>query len=466
MRDGFLRSERFLGANRALAGIVGLLIITAVSIVPLTLTILQLRQSDALVIDIAGRQRMLLERHMKELLLAAEGVDRSYLQTREVLGERAAVLTRGGSTLSRVEQGGTLVLPPAPTDAIRAALLQQQRLLEAFVLTADRFLNHPRATADYRAVRDEVLKDNAVLLAGANEVVMMLARHAEERMSRLVRWEVIMVLLVVTVASVGTRRFVQSEQALKQSQALALDALRQSDAVKSSLLSSISHELRTPLTAIKTMFFNLQEKSGELPAHVRKECFRSIDEELDYLNRLVGNLLDMSRIEAGQLKPNREWHLLEELVEGAIRLVGPRLEQRVLQIELTPDLPPLYVDGVEMQRVLVNLLDNAVKFASEDSPIRIGAAVIDRTVEISVSNTGEGIPPGELERVFDRFYRVTSSHAAAKPGTGLGLAICKGIVEAHGGRIEARSIPDRDTTISFRLPLMNAPVREQEAAHA
>jgi len=124
------------------------------------------------------------------------------------------------------------------------------------------------------------------------------------------------------------------------------------------------------------------------------------------------------------------------------------------------------VDGVEIQQVLVNLLDNALKFSPEDSAIGLGAAVVGEAVEVDVTNEGEGIPSGELERIFDRFYRVSSGRAPATPGTGLGLAICKGFVEAHDGRIVARSIAGGETTISFRLPLMKTvPIPEQDVTH-
>jgi len=466
MGDGPVRSGRVRGVNWTLAGIVGLLIITVVSIVPLTLTILHLRLSDVRVIDVAGRQRMLLERHMKELLLAAEGVDSPYQATREVLKERVAVLIGGGSTGGGIDVGETIVLSGAPTDTIRDTLLLQQRLLEAFVVKADRFLQTLPTVGEHRAMRDDLLKDNTELLEVSNDAVVMLTRHATSRVHMLIRWELVGMLLVVGVASVLTWRFLQAENALKRSQTMALQALQQSDTVKSSLLSSVSHELRTPLTAIKTMLFNLREDPAMQPVHVRKEFLKSIDEELDYLNRLVGNLLDMSRIEAGTLKPNREWHLVDELIEGAIRRVGQRLERRALQIELSQDLPPIYVDGVEIQQVLVNLLDNALKFSPEDSPIHIGAAVVGELIEVNVTNAGEGIPSSELERIFDRFYRVSSGDVPATPGTGLGLAICKGFVEAHDGQIVARSAGGQ-TTISFRLPLMKTvPTFDQDVTHA
>ncbi len=316
-------------------------------------------------------------------------------------------------------------------------------------------------------IRNDVLKDNAVLLEMANDAVAMLTQHSESRIHTLIRWELIVVLLVVAVASVGTWRFVQAENALKRSQAMAIQALQQSDAVKSSLLSSVSHELRTPLTAMKTMLFSLQEDGDSQPIPMRKEFLKGIDQELDYLNRLVENLLDMSRLEAGMLMPHREWHVLDELVEGAIRRVEVLLARRPLHVRLAQGLPPIYVDGVQIQQVLVNLLDNAIKFSPPESPIQITASLAAETLEVRVSNTGDGIPSDELNRIFDRFYRVQSGRAHGTPGAGLGLAICKGIVEAHGGHIMAQSVPGGETTILFRLPLTTAiPARDGVASES
>jgi len=165
----------------------------------------------------------------------------------------------------------------------------------------------------------------------------------------------------------------------------------------------------------------------------------------------------MSRLEAGTLAPRREWHVLDELVEGAIRRVEPLLAGRPLHVLLAPDLPPIPVDGMQFQQVLVNLLDNAIKFSPPESPIRLTAALAGDALEVRVSNTGEGIPPNELDRIFDRFYRVQSGRSSGPPGTGLGLAICKGIVEAHGGSILAQSVPGGETTILFRIPVAASP---------
>lgn len=465
MADAVLpRAGHHRATNRALAGIFGLLIITILAVVPLTITFLQSRESDALLIDMAGRQRMLLERHMKELLLTSQGTQTRHEQTRALLRERLEALIHGGSTVVRFDSPQLMVLPAAPTVEIKEKLLLQLRLLDAFEVKSDRFLRTPSNVAGYAAEREELLKDNAILLEAANDAVELLARYSEARSRALIRWETVAVLLVVTVASLGTWRFLQAEKALKQSQAMTVEALRQSDEMKSALLSSVSHELRTPLTAIKSMLFGLQDDSGSQPGHVRKEFLASMDQELDYLNRLVGNLLDMSRLEAGTLVPQREWHVLDELVEGAIRRIGAFIEGRPLKVEIANDLPPVYVDGVQIQQVVMNLLDNAAKFSFPHTPIRLYASLAAGMVEVGVSNVGEGIPADQLDRIFERFYRVRSGRASITPGTGLGLAICKGIVEAHGGLVIARSAPGEDTTILFRLPLATSMPSEEGAA--
>jgi two-component system sensor histidine kinase KdpD len=348
-----------------------------------------------------------------------------------------------------------LAVPAAPTDEIREKLLEQQRAMESLFAQADAFLR--TAQTGSGTARDDLLRDNTALLIIANDVVTLLTRHSEHNVQALIRWELAVVLLVVAGATWGTWRFLRAEQAFKQSQAMTVQALRQRDAVKSSLLSSVSHELRTPLTAIKTMLFSLRHDRESLSPSIRQEFLAGIDRELDYLNSLVGNLLDMSRLEAGTLTPRREWHVLDELVEGAVRRVEPLLAGRKLDLHLAQDLPPIAVDGVQLQQVLVNLLDNAIKFSPPDSTIRLTAALAGDSLEVHVSNTGEGVPPNELDRIFDRFYRVQSGRSSGPPGTGLGLAICKGIVEAHGGSIVAQSVPGKETTILFRIPLTSWP---------
>jgi two-component system sensor histidine kinase KdpD len=175
------------------------------------------------------------------------------------------------------------------------------------------------------------------------------------------------------------------------------------------------------------------------------------------LNGLVDNLLDMSRVESGTLAPHREWHLLEDLVEGAIRRVELSLERRSLQVDLGENRSPIYVDGIEIQQVLINLLDNAIKYSPAGALINIVGRMTPGQVEVRISSEGDGIPQKDLSKIFERFYRLKGPRAQMIRGTGLGLAICKGMVDAHGGRIWAESKQGQGVTIGFMLPTPEAP---------
>lgn len=259
------------------------------------------------------------------------------------------------------------------------------------------------------------------------------------------------VLKIVGVTDDITERR-QAEERLRESESKRIEALSQSDALKSALLSSVSHELRTPLTAIKTSVSNLMDHASYSEEPMHHEFLNGIDQEIDYMSQLVNNLLNMSQIEAGTLVPHREWHPLEDLVEGALRRTGLTIETRNIEIHFPEEVPPVFVDAVEMQQVLINLLDNAVKYSFPDSRIGIQVRVCDQLIEVEVANEGEPIPTHDLERIFERFYRHQSPRQHSVRGTGLGLAICKGIVEAHGGRIWARSI-GTEVKITFTVPL-------------
>ncbi len=249
----------------------------------------------------------------------------------------------------------------------------------------------------------------------------------------------------------------RAEEELRKSRENTIAALRQSDTLKSALLSSVSHELRTPLAAIKAMVSSGFKRGTTAPLNVQGEFFDAITHEVDYLNRLVDNLLDMSRIEAGAMIPQREWQLLEEIVEGAIRRLGTDLKERPLEIKIDDDLPPVHVDAVEIQQVLVNLLENAIKYSPARSPIRLTATRVGESVEVRVCNAGPGVPPEDRTRIFERFYRAPTSGEGRVRGTGLGLAICRGIVEAHGGRIQCESVRGVETVMTFTIPLASQP---------
>jgi two-component system sensor kinase len=258
-----------------------------------------------------------------------------------------------------------------------------------------------------------------------------------------------------------TAEFIQAETELRKSEQRTVEALQQSDRLKSALLASVSHELRTPLTSIKVMVSGLEENPTARNTNMRKEFIEAIHKEIDYLNCLVGNLLDMSRIEAGVLVPQRDWHLLEDLVDMAIRRMGKLLARHSIDIQFPEDLPAMYVDGVEIQQVLVNLFDNAVKYSAHGSTIRLVASMMPAGhIEVRVSNRGPGIAVEDLHRIFERFYRVPLESGQPIVGSGLGLAICKGIIESHGGRIWAESTPGEMTTIVFTLAILFPPGSE------
>ena len=243
-----------------------------------------------------------------------------------------------------------------------------------------------------------------------------------------------------------------TEVRLRESEMKRIEALRQSDELKSALLASVSHELRTPLTAMKSSVSSILENGPRDMNEVQQEFLKGVDQEINYMSDLIDNLLSMSQIEAGGLIPHREWHLLEDLVEGALRRTARTLETGNIEIRIPEDVPPVFVDAVKMQQVLINLLHNAVKYSSTDPLIQIHVRVGDQQIEVEVSNTGETIQGQDLERIFDRFYRRRLPHERTIRGTGLGLAICKGIIEAHGGRIWAESI-GRVVTITFTVPM-------------
>jgi two-component system sensor histidine kinase KdpD len=235
----------------------------------------------------------------------------------------------------------------------------------------------------------------------------------------------------------------------------------ETERLRSGLLSSVSHDLRTPLAVITGAASTLLEDDDRLGPTARREMLRSIADEAGRLNRLVSNLLAMTRLEAGALEVKRSWHSLEEVVGAALHRLDPLLGGRAVRVNLPPELPLVAVDDVLLEQVVFNLLENAVKHAPGSTPIEIEARARDQEVELSVCDRGPGLAPGSEEQVFEKFYRGEISRRAG--GAGLGLAICRGIVEAHGGRLRAANRPDGGARFTFTLPLdANAPVVEPE----
>ncbi|MGE5175736.1 MAG: DUF4118 domain-containing protein [Hyphomicrobiales bacterium] len=224
----------------------------------------------------------------------------------------------------------------------------------------------------------------------------------------------------------------------------------ESERLQNALLSSVSHDFRSPLAVITGAASSLLDAQARLDAEARRTLIETVAEEAHRLNRLVANLLDMTRLESGALAPNLEWHSLEELVGASLRPLEERLRGRTVTVDLPPDLPLVRVDDVLLEQVLLNLVENAIKYSPSPSPIEIRARATPEEVHVEVADRGPGLAPGEEGRVFEKFYRAAA--AGVSRGVGLGLTICRGIVAAHGGRITAENRPGGGARFAFTLP--------------
>lgn len=234
----------------------------------------------------------------------------------------------------------------------------------------------------------------------------------------------------------------------------------ETEKLRSALLSSLSHDLRTPLAAILGSASGLIEMEADLSPEARRDLLATIRSEAERLNRFVGNLLDMTRIAAGALQPKRTWCDPGDILAAASKRVGALVPDRQIRIEAPTELPLIDVDSMLIEQALVNLLDNAIKYAPADRPVMLGATVEPGFLILSVSDEGPGIPPAALEAVFDLFYRVRSEDRQTA-GTGLGLAITRAIAIAHGGEAMAASPLSTDplhpgTRLTLRLPLSSS----------
>jgi two-component system sensor histidine kinase KdpD len=225
----------------------------------------------------------------------------------------------------------------------------------------------------------------------------------------------------------------------------------QTEQLKNSLLSSVSHDLRTPLAVITGSAATLQE--GGLDDTTRSELTAAILEEGQRLNRLVRNLLDMTRLQAGALVVKKEWQAIEEVIGSALGRLEDRLGSRPIQTVVPTDLPMAPFDPVLIEQVLVNLLENAIKYTPEGSALEITAEPLDSALKVTVSDHGPGVPEADVEKVFEKFYRV----GAGKGGVGLGLTICRGIVTAHGGKLWVENRPLGGAAFSFTVPIEGEP---------
>jgi len=236
--------------------------------------------------------------------------------------------------------------------------------------------------------------------------------------------------------------------------ATSAEISRRSEALKSALLDSVSHDLRTPLASIRAAAGTLMDPEVDWPAEQRREIAASIDREAEWLNRLVTNLLDMSRVEAGELRPSLAAFALSDLVAEAVERTGVAADGRALTTDVSADLPPVLVDEVLIAQVLSNTLDNAAKYAGPTAPIRISATVVpERRVRMTIEDGGPGVPADAIPRLFEKFYRVPRKGEGSRRGTGIGLAVVRGLVEAMSGQVAAGTSDLGGLAITFDIPI-------------
>jgi len=279
-------------------------------------------------------------------------------------------------------------------------------------------------------------------LKTAENVVGVLAIHVENQ--KIVPEEKRLIDAWAGLAAIAVERVKLAEQAREA--ALFVE----SDRLRTALFNSISHELRTPLASILGSVSTLLETEGIYSEAARRELLENIEEGAVRMERVVSNLLDTARLESGMVQLKLDWCDTEDVIGTALQRLRDITQRYTLDIKVAPDIPIIKADCVLLEQVLINLIDNAMKYSSRGSSILITADYEGKWVKISVSDKGVGIPEEDLVKVFDKFYRVQQPKHVS--GTGLGLSICKGIIEAHGGSIWAERRPAGGTTISFQIP--------------
>lgn len=257
--------------------------------------------------------------------------------------------------------------------------------------------------------------------------------------------------LLASVAD-GIAAAVERDRLIRE--AVDAEIARRSDAAKTALLDAVSHDLRTPLTAIRTAAARLADPSPDLPPEERLEAAAEIEAHVERLDRLVTNLLDLGRVEAGTLRPRLAPQVLADLIADGLRRSAARLEGMSLSVEVPEALPPVDVDDLLFEQVLTNILENAVRHAP-GAAVRISARRAGDIVRLCIEDAGPGVNETELPRLFDRFYRParTSKGGPRRDGSGLGLAVVKGFVEAMGGRVAARRSSLGGLALDIDLPV-------------
>jgi len=291
-----------------------------------------------------------------------------------------------------------------------------------------------------------------VPLRGASETLGLVAirpNHPDHELRESARE---LLYAMVDLAGAALERRLLAEQSERARTEVEAERLR------TALLSSLSHDLRTPLAGIEGAASSLLDKSGALAADDRHDLLESILEESRRMTRLVTNLLNMIRVETGALAIQKSWQPLEEALGVALLRMEERLRDHPVTTHLPDGLPLAPIDELLIEQVFINLLENAVRYTPAGTPIEISARAEGRALVVEVADRGPGVPAGQEEAVFGRFYRANAASADAGAGSGLGLTICRGIVTAHGGRIWMERRGGGGSMVRFTIPLAGPPM--------
>ena len=420
---------------------------------------LRAQEYDSVRINLSGRQRMLSQKMTKEILLYDfGGVNKdAVLSTVKVFDTTLIALKDGGDAPLDLSMTEFEAIPAIENKETKAQLEKVMSSWNTFKQKIESVLeNNDASSMNY------IIDNNTKLLDEMDAAVVMMQHNAEEKITRLY-WIIGLAILVsVLIFTVAITKDITERKRMEQQLKQKVEELQELDQMKDSFLSTVSHELRTPLTSIKGFAEILLDYEED--RETQTEFLTIINNESERLGELVNNLLDLSKIQGGQM----QWEDIEleipTVIQTAINTTQPLATQKNLSVDvdLDTDLPPVWSDKDRLVQVVTNLLNNAVKFTPEGGEIRVRAQVIKDSeakgasdmVMVSVSDTGNGIAPEDYEKVFDKFSQGGDTLTDKPKGTGLGLPICKEIVEHYEGRIWVESELGKGSTFFFTLPIL------------